>query len=74
MDKLSGNLTNLQLELLKVFSHNLSENELLEIKNLLTKHFAEKATNQVDKLFEENEWGKEKIDEWSKEHMRTSYE
>jgi len=64
-------LSNMQLELLKVFSIDLSEEQLMEIKTLLTNYFANKVTTEIDALFEENQWGKEKIEEWNKEHMRT---
>lgn len=66
-------LSNIQLELLKVFSVDLSEEQLREIKVLLTDYFAKKVTSEMDKLFEEKGWGEEKIEEWSKEHMRTKY-
>ena len=58
---------------LTLFSFDLSEEQLKEIKDLLSKYFANKITNQMDKLFEENDWGEEQIEEWSKEHMRTKY-
>ncbi len=67
-------LSNLQLELLKIFSFDISDDQLLEIKSMLVKYFADKLTNDVDKLFEEKGWGVEKIEEWSKEHMRTKYQ
>ena len=67
-------LTNLQLELLRVFSFELSEEQLLEIRALLADYFANKVSADMDALFEENQWGEEKIEEWSKEHMRTKYE
>lgn len=66
-------LTNLQLEILEVFKYDLSEEQIKEIRNLLVEYFAEKVTSGIDKLFEENNWGEEKIEEWSKEHMRTKY-
>lgn len=66
-------LTNLQIELLEVFKYELSEEQIKEIRNLLVEYFAEKVTSGMDKLFEENNWGEEKIEEWSKEHMRTKY-
>jgi len=68
------NLSNLQLELLRVFNFELSEEQLKEIRALLADYFANKVTSEMDALFEENEWGEEKIEEWSKEHMRTKYE
>lgn len=66
-------LSNLQIELLKVFSFDISEEQLKEIKALLVAYFANKVTSEMDALFEANEWGEEKIEEWSKEHMRLKY-
>ena len=66
-------LSNIQLELLKVFSVDLSDEQLKEIKALLTKYFADKVTSEMDKLFEEKGWGEDQIEKWSKEHMRTKY-
>jgi hypothetical protein len=70
----ANNLTNLQLELLRVFNFDLSEEQLKEIRALLADYFAHKVTSEMDALFEENQWGEDKIEEWSKEHMRTKYE
>lgn len=67
-------LSNLQLELLKVFSFDISDEQVKEIKALLAAYFANKVTSEMDALFETNAWGEEKIEEWSKEHMRTKYE
>jgi hypothetical protein len=69
----SKKLTNLQLELLKVFRFDLSDKQLKEIKSILVAYFADNVSNEVDKLFEEQDWGEDKIEEWSKEHMRTKY-
>ena len=66
-------LSNMQLELLKVFSMDLSEEQLHEIKDLLTNYFANNVSDTMDKLFEDNNWGKDKIEEWNNEHMRTNY-
>lgn len=69
----SKKLTNLQLELLKIFRFDLSDKQLKEIKSILVAYFADNVSNEVDKLFEEQGWGEDKIEEWSKEHMRTNY-
>ena len=66
-----GKLTNLQLELLKIFSLNLNEDQLIEIKNILSNYFAEKASDETDKLWEKNNWNNDLMDEWSKEHLST---
>ncbi|MFN8352922.1 MAG: hypothetical protein U0Y10_00625 [Spirosomataceae bacterium] len=63
-------LSNLQLELLKLFSRQLSEQELLEIKQILVGYFAEKAMDLADKVWEENGWTPEDAVRMSKEHLR----
>ncbi len=57
-------LTNLQLELLKLFSLNLSEDELIEVRRMLANFFAERASDEMDKLWKENNWTNETMDEW----------
>ena len=43
-------LSNLQLELLKLFSYGVNDDDLKVIKNFLTKYFAEKAMDEADKV------------------------
>lgn len=66
-------LTNLQLELVKLFSYKVDENQVLEIKQLLSNYFADKATEEMDRLWDENNWSEETMKEWSNEHLRTPY-
>lgn len=72
--ELAGDLTNLQHEFIKVFSFNLPEVQLLEIKDLLARYFADIASDEMDKLWDENGWTNETMDNWSKEHKQTKYE
>jgi len=67
-------LSNLQLELLKVFSYQLDNKQLVDIKELLTKYFAKQATQEIDKLWDENNWDNETMTEWTNEHLRTPYQ
>ena len=67
-------LTNLQLELVKLFSFEVSEDQMKELKQILVDYFAAQITEDMDRLFEENNWDESKIEEWSTEHMRTKYE
>ncbi len=71
--QIPNNLSNLQLELLKIFSYQLSNNQLIEIKNILARYFAEKATNEIDKLWDINSWDNELMEKWLNEHNRTEY-
>ena len=43
-------LTNVQIQLLKLFQYNLPEKQLIEIRNMLVKYFAKSATEEMDKL------------------------
>lgn len=67
-------LTNLQLELVKLFSYKVTDNQLIEIKLLLGNYFAEKASEEMDKLWDENNWTEDTMKEWANEHLRTPYE
>jgi hypothetical protein len=64
-------LSNLQLELIKVFSYQLNDAQLFEIKDILAKYFAEKATQEMDNLWNENSWNNKTMDNWANEHLRT---
>jgi hypothetical protein len=74
MTQSTNRLTNLQLELLKLFKYNLNQKQLLEVKDLLAKYFADKATREMDKLWEEKGLTDETMDSWLNEHMRTPAE
>jgi hypothetical protein len=65
-----GKLTNVQIELLKLFQYNLPEEQLVEIKNILAKYFAKTATAEMDRLWEENNWDNDLMQEWANEHLR----
>jgi hypothetical protein len=66
-------LTNLQVELVKMFAREIPDEQLVEIKNLLAKYFAEAASREMDKLWVENEWSDDTMEEWLEEHNRTPY-
>lgn len=67
-------LTNVQVELLKVFSRNLSEADLLELKKTLADFFAKKAMDEADAIWQKNKWTKDDEESFSKDHLRTPYE
>ncbi len=69
----SGKFTQAQLELLRMFSKQYPDKVWVEVKDLLSKYFMEKASEEMDNLFDQEDWGEEKIQEWSSEHMRTHY-
>ena len=68
----SGKLTNIQMELLKVFSEDMPDEHVIEIKLLLSNYFANKAMDEFDQLEKNNGWTKETYTKWADEHWRTS--
>jgi len=68
----TGKLTNVQLELLKLFQYNLSDAQLTDIKRMLARYFADVASSEMDKLWEEQSWDEKTIESWKDEHLRTS--
>ncbi len=63
----SQSLSNLQQELLKLYSSDVSESDLLQIKRYLSGYFAEKAINEADKIWEERKYNTETMDQWLNE-------
>ncbi len=63
-------LSNMQKELLKLYATNIPDEQLKEIKVLLSNYFANKASDEVDKLWDENKWDEETMKEWANEHNR----
>lgn len=70
MGPTASKLTNLQLELIKLFHYNLNEKQLMEVKDLLAKYFAENATKEMDKIWEEKNLSNETMDTWLNEHLK----
>lgn len=66
-------LSNLQLELLKLFARNVSEKDLIEIKTLIAKYFAKKAMDSADKVWDEKGWTDKDAERMANTHMRTPY-
>ncbi len=69
----SNKMTNLQLELLKMFKFNLPESQVVELKELLSTYLASKIDSEMDIVFNEKEWSISTIETLAKKHTRTSY-
>lgn len=65
-------LSNVQLELLKAFSHQLSENDLIDLRKMLATFFAQRLIQQADKVWEEKNWTDEDVDRMLTTKMRKS--
>jgi hypothetical protein len=67
---LSLPLSNVQLELLKLYTRNVADEDLMAIKDLLAQFFAKKATELADKVWDEKSLSAEAI---LGSHIRTPY-
>ncbi len=63
-------MSNIQLELLKMYANNVSDSDLSEIKELLIDFFAKKITQQAEKIWEEKGFSDSFF---FKQHLRTPY-
>ncbi len=67
-------LNELQLELLELFARQISQEDLIEIKSLLSNYFAEKAMKEMEQEWKDKGYTEETEKQWLNEHMRTPYE
>ena len=63
-------MSNLQLELLRLYGNGVSEENLREIKKTLAKYFADKATYAMDKVWDEKGLTEQTMIDWTNEHNR----
>ena len=62
-----------QLEILKLFSRELEDNDLIEIKRLIVKYLDQKITKMADDIWEKNNWTDEDMERLLKTQKRTPY-
>lgn len=63
-------MSNLQLELLRLYGNGVSEENLREIKTILAKYFADKATDAMDEVWDEKNLTEQTMIDWTDEHNR----
>ena len=63
-------MSNLQLELLRLYGNGVSEESLREIKAILAKYFADKATDAMDQVWDEKGLTEQTMIDWTNEHNR----
>lgn len=64
-------LSNLQLELLKLYSNNISEQQLMDIRTMLSRYFAEQATQAMEQQWEQQNLNEQTMRDWTNEHNRS---
>lgn len=68
----SRNLSNLQLELLKLYANDLPDEQSTEVRQLLARYFAQKATESMDAVWNEKGLTEQDMINWTNEHNRAS--
>ena len=63
-------MSNIQLELLKLYANDISDEQLYEIKLLLGQYFADRATTLMDNFMEEKGLDESDMIKWAHEHDR----
>lgn len=63
-------LSNLQVELLRLYVNDVSEEDLLAIKQLINDFFADKATQAADKVWDERGYSNETMEQWLRTDLR----
>lgn len=56
-------LSNLQIELLRLYSHQIEEKDLFQIKELIGQYFAKRLTSLADEAWERNAWSNQDMDD-----------
>ncbi|MEL6720634.1 MAG: hypothetical protein AAFO82_18420 [Bacteroidota bacterium] len=62
-----------QIEILKLFSREMEESDLIAIKRLIVQYLGEKITKRVDQVWEEKAWTNEDFERLLHTHQRTPY-
>ena len=63
-------MSNLQLELLRLYGNGVSDESLREIKTILAKYFADKATDAMDEVWDEKGLTEQTMIDWTNEYNR----
>lgn len=66
-------LSTYQMQILDCISRVESENEMIEIRNMIAEYFSNKALDAMDKLCDEGKLSTDVIQSWSKDHDRIPY-
>jgi len=65
-------LSNLQMEILELYSTDLKENDLHELKRILAKFYAEKAIREADRIWDEKGFTQQDMENWLNEQKTQS--
>ena len=71
--QLATPLSNMQVELLQLFTRNVDESDLLAMKRMIVKYLAQKVTKLADNVWNEKKLTFNDMEELLNNHERTPY-
>jgi hypothetical protein len=63
-----------QLDLLRMFSHSVDDADWVEIKKMIVAYFAKKTVEEANRIWDEQGWNDDKVNELLNSHLRTPYQ
>ncbi len=60
-------LSNVQMELLKLYSTDIKEKDLEELKKVLANYFAQNAVKEADKIWDQKKMSADTMEKWLNE-------
>ena len=66
-------LNEAQLGILRLLGRMKTVEQVNELRQVISNYYAQKATEEMDRLWENGEWSEEKNEDVLKEHLRTPY-
>ena len=63
-----------QLEILKLFTRDLDDHDIMAIKRLIVSYLAGKVTSMADKVWDEKKWTDDDMEQLLNDHKRTGYD
>jgi arsenate reductase-like glutaredoxin family protein len=60
-------LSNLQLELLNIYANGITDEQLIDIKSLLAKYFAEQIKTRTTQIWKDKKYSEETMEQWLNE-------
>ncbi|MBQ7413915.1 MAG: hypothetical protein IJV09_00585 [Prevotella sp.] len=66
-------LNEAQLGILRLLSRMTRVEQVEELRQVISNYYAQKATEEMDRLWDSGDWSEEKNESILKEHLRTPY-
>lgn len=73
MEQARTSLNAAQMDFLQLLGHIKTEEELDELRQVVSDYYARKAEEAMNRLWESGQWNKDKDEEILKTHLRTPY-